>query len=81
MSRDDLEQHIEGVLNGEKESPDLADPPDHPFCAHCGEPLAQDEAVAWEIEAGPVSDGGTNYYCSEEHKEQHIQDLIEPDYE
>lgn len=76
MSRDDVEQHIQDVIDGEKAAPG---PPDRPSCLWCGELFDHGDGVKWKVPAAPGGDGGTNHYCTEDCMKQHKQALITGD--
>lgn len=74
MSRDDLEQHIQDVIDRKKKPPG---PPGRLSCLQCGKMYDHGEGIKWDVPAPPGGEGGTNHYCTEECMEQHKQDIIE----
>ena len=72
MAREDIKEHIKDVLDGEKTVEATL------HCNYCGVKLEGNDYVTWDIEPTPAAGigGGTMYFCDEECKEQHKQDII-----
>lgn len=72
MSREDIEEHIESVLDGEE----TVEAKLH--CQNCGSELNGDDYVLWEIGATPAAglDGSTLHFCDEECLDDHKQGII-----
>lgn len=76
MSREDVEEFIQDVADGEIEPPG---PPDHPICAFCGADLEHGAGVEWDVPGLPGHEAtqGTLHFCDEGHKQAHKGGIVE----
>lgn len=77
MSKDDINQYIEGVARGLRP----ANIPDESgiVCGNCGAPLDEETGyVSWSVEATPGTDvdGGTEFFCDEACEGAYKEELL-----
>lgn len=76
MSREDLEEHIQEIVDREKEPEPIQEPsPEEYPCEWCQNPVG-DDVVVWEPDNEELPE---HYFCSEDHKIAFYEDLFRID--